>query len=166
MTAHWIAEDSLERVLAVLACRRLRGSHTFDVLAGALEDIHASYGIANKVCKTDSGSNFVKAFSMFGPVDEVDSDDDMGSDTNDDDGIIYQEKSAELDANDYAEYHLPHRHRRACHTTTAVPATPPSLCLPHQHRCANVLMKSLKGYQQMSGHVSGTGVVSKHCLKN
>ena len=31
---------------------------------------------------------------------------------------------------------LSHHHRCACHTTTAVPATPPPLCLPHQHRCA------------------------------
>ena len=53
---------------AALACRRLRGSHTFDVLAGALEDIHSAYGIRQKVTRTttDNGSNFVKAFSVFG----------------------------------------------------------------------------------------------------
>lgn len=39
VTCHWIDNTSLERHSAALACRRLKGSHTFDILAAALEEI-------------------------------------------------------------------------------------------------------------------------------
>ena len=43
---------------------RLIGSHTYDVLAKALDAVHCDFGIEEKVIKTttDNGSNFVKAF--------------------------------------------------------------------------------------------------------
>ncbi|KAK6301481.1 hypothetical protein J4Q44_G00275340 [Coregonus suidteri] len=44
VTAHWIDPDSLNRWSAVLACKRLRGSHTF-VLAGALNYIYSEFEI-------------------------------------------------------------------------------------------------------------------------
>jgi hypothetical protein len=42
------------------------------LLAGALSSVHTKFGIANKVVSTttDNASNFVKAFRMFGSVDE------------------------------------------------------------------------------------------------
>src|SRR4029434_5032230 len=40
VTAHWIQPDSLESCSVALACKRLKGAHTYDVLAGALNDIH------------------------------------------------------------------------------------------------------------------------------
>lgn len=49
VTCHWIEEESLERRSAALACKRLRGSHTFDMLAGALDDVHCQYKIRGKV---------------------------------------------------------------------------------------------------------------------
>lgn len=45
VTCHWIEEESLERRSAALACKRLRRSHTFDMLAGALDDVHCQYKI-------------------------------------------------------------------------------------------------------------------------
>ena len=68
VTSHWIDEDTLERRSAALACQRLNGSHTFDVIAGALDDINCQYRIRGKVVRatTDNGSNFIKAFSVFG----------------------------------------------------------------------------------------------------
>lgn len=68
VTCHWIDNTSLERHSAALACRPVKGSHTFDVLAAALEEIHSEYHIREKVTRTttDSGSNFLKAFRLYG----------------------------------------------------------------------------------------------------
>ncbi len=63
ITAYWINPESLERYSAALACKRLNGSHTFEVLASAINDIHSEYEIRDMVVctTTDSGSNFLKA---------------------------------------------------------------------------------------------------------
>ena len=74
VTLHWIDPASRQRKQAVLACQRLFGSHTFDVLARALSEIHCKFGIADKVRRTttDNAANFVKAFVQFGdPVQEM-----------------------------------------------------------------------------------------------
>jgi len=57
VTVHWIAN----------ALRRMKGSHTYDVIAAALDDLHAEYGIGRKIVRTttDNGSNFVKAFTVY-----------------------------------------------------------------------------------------------------
>lgn len=49
------------RKSAALACRRLKGSHTCDVLAAVLEEIHSEYGFIDKIVKTttNNGSNFL-----------------------------------------------------------------------------------------------------------
>lgn len=64
MTAHWIDPNNLTRHQAALACQRLKGRHTFDVLANALENIFGDFKIQNKISgtTTDNGTNFVKAF--------------------------------------------------------------------------------------------------------
>lgn len=64
ITVHWIDTTTLKRESAALACRRMKGKHTYDVLAKAINSIFLEYHIQNKVCctTTDSGSNFVKAF--------------------------------------------------------------------------------------------------------
>ena len=75
VTVHWLCYDNFERKSAALACRRLTGSHTYDLLADQLQDMYCEYGIKSKVIKTttDSCSNFVKAFSVFAPSeDDVD----------------------------------------------------------------------------------------------
>uniref|UniRef100_A0A3Q2ZPS5 HAT C-terminal dimerisation domain-containing protein n=1 Tax=Kryptolebias marmoratus TaxID=37003 RepID=A0A3Q2ZPS5_KRYMA len=64
VTLHWIHRSTLERNKAALACRRIRGRHTYDVIGAEIENIHSSYGLLNKVVATVTynGSNFVKAF--------------------------------------------------------------------------------------------------------
>ncbi|KAM7300809.1 retinol dehydrogenase 11-like [Ixodes scapularis] len=67
VTAHWLGQDCA-RKSAVLACMRLTGHHTYDVLASALHGVFTDYEILNKVTATvaDNASNFSKAFRMFG----------------------------------------------------------------------------------------------------
>lgn len=68
MTVHWINPTTRAREHAVLVCRRLKGSHTFDVLAEVMTEVHSKFSLQDKVTRTttDNGSNFVKAFVQFG----------------------------------------------------------------------------------------------------
>ncbi|KYN30235.1 hypothetical protein ALC57_00303 [Trachymyrmex cornetzi] len=52
MTVHWINPETLERESAALACRRIKGKHTYDVLAQAINSVFLEYHIQNKVCGT------------------------------------------------------------------------------------------------------------------
>jgi len=76
VTVHWV-NANLTRESAALACRRFKG--TYDRIGELLSDVHATFGIADKVTVTvtDNGSNFVKAFDEFGvkfPDDNTDPD--------------------------------------------------------------------------------------------
>ena len=51
-TLHWIDPKTRSRKLAELACWRITGSHTFDVLAQAMTDIHSKFKIRDKVRRT------------------------------------------------------------------------------------------------------------------
>ncbi|XP_065324178.1 uncharacterized protein LOC135931181 [Gordionus sp. m RMFG-2023] len=68
VTAHWIDPKNLKRKSVALVLKRIIGCQTYDILANIIAEIHRSYKIQNKVCKmiTDNGSNFLKAFRIFG----------------------------------------------------------------------------------------------------
>lgn len=44
MTAHWIDPSTFVRGHAALACKRVRGRHTYDVIANEIEQVHSAYG--------------------------------------------------------------------------------------------------------------------------
>ncbi len=128
VTAHWLDLCSFERRSAALACRQLRGSHTFDALAAVLTDIHAEYEISLKVVRTttDNGSNFVKAFRVFGQQDENNNEElvaegtieEVGEDCDASDGeeeVEFMDVEAILEEDDGLQYQLPKHHRCACH---------------------------------------------------
>ena len=85
MTAHWINENFTRESLA-LACKRITGSHTYDVVGRAIFDIHKLYKLdvvklTNTI--TDGASNFSKAFNEYGAhnvdneADEESNDDEI-----------------------------------------------------------------------------------------
>ncbi|XP_034534155.1 uncharacterized protein LOC117808543 [Notolabrus celidotus] len=127
VTCHWIDHNSLERHSAALACRRVKGSHTFDVLAAALEEIHSEYHIREKVTRTttDSGSNFLKAFRLYSVEEKEDKvadgqeeRDSILDDVSEDESefeVEHQDVSAILNDDTGLEYQLPKHHKCACH---------------------------------------------------
>ena len=66
MTVHWINPHTLERYKSAMACARMMGQRTYNVLACKTEQVHASYSLTGKVgvTITDNGSSFVKAFAV------------------------------------------------------------------------------------------------------
>ncbi|XP_061467412.1 uncharacterized protein LOC133377403 [Rhineura floridana] len=94
VTAHWINPTTLKREVGALACKHLKGRHTYDVLSKALHDVHVQYRIHNKVMctTTDNGSNFVKAFRVFMAKEPVEA-----AGTSDDDGDNQEEEEAEVE---------------------------------------------------------------------
>lgn len=126
VTAHWIDADTLKRCSAALACKQLRGSHTFELLANALNDIHSEFGIRGKIVRTttDNGSNFVKAFQVFGEDNsavEAVSDGDRSQpreaeeDEEESEEVVFVDVSALLSEDDGLEFELPKHQRCACH---------------------------------------------------
>lgn len=68
ITAHWINQLNFNREKAGLACKRIKGRHTY-VVGLEMEQIHSAFGLSHKITATatDNGSNFVKAFKMYAP---------------------------------------------------------------------------------------------------
>lgn len=58
---------------AVLTCSRVKGRHTYDVLAAAMQSVHAEFDLQDKLTRTttDNGSNFVKAFEEFADIADI-----------------------------------------------------------------------------------------------
>lgn len=124
VTLLWISRSTLERNKAALACRRIRGRHTYDVIGAEIENIHSSYGLLHKVVATvtDNGSNFVKAFNVYQPVTESDDETEEGESTPTNDDVTYLDMSEILSAVDESECQLslPPHHRCASHTINLI----------------------------------------------
>lgn len=107
----------MERRSATLACVRVKGRHTFDVLAAKICEIHAEYKIQQKVraTVTDNRSNFVKAFREFETTEEA-APDKL------DDGIRFLNMNATLEMEGDEELHffLPSHQRCAAHTLNLI----------------------------------------------
>lgn len=112
MTCHWIEEQTMERRSAALACARVKGRHTFDVLAAKICEVHTEYKIQHKVraTVTDSGSNFVKAFREFERTEEAVPDEL-------DDGIRFLDMDTllEMEGDEGLHFFLPPHQRCAAH---------------------------------------------------
>ncbi|XP_030577209.1 uncharacterized protein LOC115774195 [Archocentrus centrarchus] len=138
VTAHWIEPETLERCCAALACKQLKGSHTFSALAAALNGIHTEYNIREKIVRTttDNGSNFIKAFRIYGEVDENNNpgqlqgisstetgERESGEEEEESENTVdveFVEAGTMLDEDYGLEYQLPKHHRCACHLLNLV----------------------------------------------
>uniref|UniRef100_A0A8C5GLY2 HAT C-terminal dimerisation domain-containing protein n=1 Tax=Gouania willdenowi TaxID=441366 RepID=A0A8C5GLY2_GOUWI len=132
VTAHWLDPHSLslERKKAALACRHFKGRYTYDSIATELDKIHSSFGISNKITATvtDNGSNFVKAFKVYHPVqgdDSEEDEDDSEEDEDEDDETFVDLHDALQDINveegmEVDVVTLPPHHRCASHTANLI----------------------------------------------
>jgi len=96
-TVHWFDKTSMKRKSACLACRRIKGRHTHDVLAKLIESIHEEYQIKDKLrgSTTDNGSNFIKCFREKGATStlrnyEEENNQDYEDDSEDEEMIFFE----------------------------------------------------------------------------
>uniref|UniRef100_A0A1Y1N7S0 HAT C-terminal dimerisation domain-containing protein n=2 Tax=Photinus pyralis TaxID=7054 RepID=A0A1Y1N7S0_PHOPY len=129
VTAHWISQDDLVRHSCVLACRRFKGSHTYDKVAEMLYDITSDFGLRHDQLIstiTDNGSNFVKAFAEHGIKlnigESTDDEADEESEDHDTQGAS-EELSASFTIPDKDVITLPNHLRCASHTLNLLATT-------------------------------------------
>uniref|UniRef100_A0A3P9C291 HAT C-terminal dimerisation domain-containing protein n=1 Tax=Maylandia zebra TaxID=106582 RepID=A0A3P9C291_9CICH len=119
VTVHWI-NSTLQHNKAALACKRIRGSHTYDVIGAEIEEIHSSYGLQGKVVATvtDNASNFAKAFRVCQPCHlESESENEEGDDEEPTFTDVIEALSA---ASGDAQFSLPPHYRCASHTINLI----------------------------------------------
>ena len=61
--------QDLERESVAVACRRFKGTHSYDKIAELIDNINSEFGISYRnivATVTDNGSNFAKCFKEFG----------------------------------------------------------------------------------------------------
>ncbi|KAF2893078.1 hypothetical protein ILUMI_13095 [Ignelater luminosus] len=63
VTAHWINPSALERESAALACRRLKGKYTFDVLARQM--VYENQELEEREKEDDNDEEFIKLTSLL-----------------------------------------------------------------------------------------------------
>ncbi|OXA54199.1 Zinc finger BED domain-containing protein 1 [Folsomia candida] len=106
VTVHWIESD-LTRYSGVLACRRFKGTHSYDRIGELLSEILNSYTIQLKQITravTDNGSNFVKAFAQYSTIEPEDTDysaeEDISSEQENYEDLEFEDVGEILDNNE------------------------------------------------------------------
>ena len=129
MIVHWINPHTLKRCKAVIACARMMGWHTYDVLACKIEQVYASYGLTRKVCATitDNGSNFEKVFTIYSdspatPLEDVEKEtEDDAAFENVDDLLTFDSEETNIDDHlTQVQYELPLHYRGAAHMVNLI----------------------------------------------
>uniref|UniRef100_A0A3Q3KEC4 BED-type domain-containing protein n=1 Tax=Monopterus albus TaxID=43700 RepID=A0A3Q3KEC4_MONAL len=185
VTAHWFNPQTMQRSCAALACKQLKGSHTFSALAGALNDIHTEFNVREKIVRTttDNGSNFLKAFRVYGQMDEKndnpasvgegDGEEDDGGQNDDYDeeeesveGVEFVDAGALLDKDDYLEYQLPKHHRCACHLlnlVSTVDASKAEVNPLYKRVSRSTFAKCSSLWTKSSRSITASEVIEEHC---
>jgi len=115
MTAHWIDPNTFLRGRAALVCKRVRGRHTFDVIANEIEQVHLAYDLTSKVTATvtDNASNFVKAFKEFEQCNS-------GDELEDPEEVTFTDVDQAVSSDSARQFSLPPHLRCASHTLNLV----------------------------------------------
>jgi len=170
VTAHWI-DDDLTRQSAALACCRLKGSHTFDIVADSLITVHNNYGLDHRSISftvTDNGANMVKAFAEYQEPDtSVDGSSDLSDSDDDDDESVSVEFSdmsvvaADVDVilsdsdKSLESSFLPKHMRCASHTLNLVASTDfNKLVADESNRCKRLIQSAFAKCSQLWNNVS------------
>lgn len=122
VTVHWI-NSTLQRNKAAVACKRIRGRHTYDVIGAEIEEIHSSYGLHGKVVATvtDNASNFIKAFRVCQPCNfESESENDEEEGDDDEEPTFTDVIEALSTASGDGQFSLPPHYRCASHTINLI----------------------------------------------
>lgn len=119
MTAHWINPVSFSHEKAAIACKRIKGRHTYDVIGSEIEQVHSAFGLSSKITATvtDNGSNFLKAFRMYAPAEETQSDSEEDFD---DDEVTFTDVGQALSSESDGQFTLPPHLSCASHTLNLV----------------------------------------------
>ncbi len=126
MTVHTLtAEDgNVARKSYALACKRIKGTHSYDVVAQAMMNILESFSIQFKVTGivTDNGSNFCKAFKVFAQDPTSPEEESMsGQEEEEEEELEFTDLSHILDgASGNDSIFLPPHFRCAAHTLSLV----------------------------------------------
>ncbi len=178
VTAHWFNPQTMQRSCAALACKQLKGSHTFYALSGALNDIHTEFNIREKIVRTttDNGSNFLKAFRVYGQTDENNNPEPVGEGDGEEDDSDEEEESVEgvefvdaealLDEDDYVEYQLPKHHRCACHLlnlVSTVDASKAEVNPLYKRISRSTFAKCSSLWNKSSRSTTASEVIEHHC---
>ena len=184
MTVHWLDPATRSREHAVLTFSRLRGRHTYDVLARAMADVHARYNIQDKVTMTttDNGSNFVKAFVEYGAEsgvvpelpyaeaddgnnsDEEDREAEGGCDGENVQDISIEEIFPDLAADQFDEYDLPKHMRCTTHTLNLIATTDAGKAIKPQSNLKIVLRRAM-GKSQSIWNMQGRSTVAADMIE-
>uniref|UniRef100_A0A3B4GUU0 HAT C-terminal dimerisation domain-containing protein n=1 Tax=Pundamilia nyererei TaxID=303518 RepID=A0A3B4GUU0_9CICH len=119
VTVHWI-NSTLQHNKAALACKRIKGSHIYDVIGAEIEEIHSSYGLQDKVVATvmDNASNFPKAFRVYQPCHlESESENEEGEDEEPTFTDVIEALST---TSGDAQFSLPQHYRCGSHTINLI----------------------------------------------
>ena len=170
MTAHWIDPHTLNRHKAAIRCTRTSGRHTYDVLASKIEQAHASYSLAGKVCTviTDNGSNFVKAFTVFSDstsanctTEDVEEDGEDVAFENVDELLSLDPEGTNVDEDlTQVQFDLPPHYRCAVHTLNLVACKDVDKFLSSFTASKNVYGNSFAKSSALSNKASRSTVVS------
>jgi len=181
VTAHWLDPVTFQRQSVGLACKQLKGAHTFDVLAGALNDIHSEYEIRDKIVRTttDNGWNFVKAFRVYGEDENnnVAPEEVTEEEATQDDGPNTEEMEVEVDfisvedimaedVNNGLQYQLPKHHRCACHLlnlVSTVDANNANKTEAYKRLSRSAFSKSQALWNNTARSTTAAEVIEEHC---